>query len=63
MVIKRNTEDKVDNVPEAWVVTIDNRGKIMTSKQSNGRIKQKPKLGSPKLGRTTPAQPHNIRRE
>ena len=23
----------------------------------NGRIKQKPKLGSPKLGRTTPARP------
>jgi len=32
------------------VVTTDNRGKIMTSKQSNGRIKRVPKLGSPKLG-------------
>ena len=32
-----------------------------TTKTTNGRIKQKPKLGSPKLGRTTPARPRFIK--
>ena len=35
--------------------------KLSENNIQNGRIKQKPKLGLPKLGRTTPAPPRNIR--